>query len=243
LGVAHPFGASPTPIDQLLHGVSPSPALAQLLPAGVALEVIDPSLFETVDTLHVEEETAVTAATEKRRQEFRVGRAAARAALGRFGVVGATIPRGADRLPIWPDGFVGSISHCPGWCAAAVARRRDFAAIGLDVEVRRRVRPELHTTLCTPTELAWMAIGDRGAETATLLFGAKEAVYKCVYPMTRARLAFTDVEVAVDLPSGALEAFLPDRLPSAWRRLAGRFALEPGHVISVFCLPAKATPR
>lgn len=243
MGVGLPFGASPAPLEQVLQEVSPSPTLAQLLPAEVALEVIDPSTVETVGALHVEEETAVARATEKRRQEFRAGRAAARAALGRFGVVGATIPRGADRLPIWPDGFVGSISHCPGWCAAAVARRHDLAAIGLDIEVRRRVRRELHTTLCTPAELAWMAIGDGGVETATLLFSAKEAVYKCVYPTTRARLAFTDVEVAVDLRSGGLEAFLPDRLPSVWRRLAGRFALEPGHVITAFCLPARATPQ
>ena len=71
-------------------------------------------------------------------------------------------------------------------------------------------------------------------ETATLIFSAKEAVYKCVYPATRARLAFADVEIVVDLHSGDLVATLPARLPPEWRRLTGRFAFCKAHVATSF---------
>ncbi len=42
-------------------------------------------------------------------------------------------------------------------------------------------------------------------------------------PRHRARLAFADVEIVVDLHSGDLVATLPARLPPEWRRLTGRF--------------------
>ncbi len=211
-----------------------SPALEGLVPPEAALAMVDPT---DVEPLHAVEEEAVSRATWKRRQDFRAGRAAARSALRRFGVLDVAIPRGQDRLPRWPHGFVGSISHCPGWCGAVVARSDDLSAIGLDIEVRRRVHSRLLATLCTPRERAWMEATGTTLETATLIFSAKEAVYKCVYPATRARLAFADVEIVVDLHSGDLVATLPARLPPGWRRLNGRFCFSRAHVATSFWAP------
>jgi 4'-phosphopantetheinyl transferase EntD len=226
-----------TDADQWCLPGSQGWALAALVPAGVALVMVDP---RDVEPLHAAEEEAVSQATWKRRQDFRAGRAAARAALRRFGLLDVTIPRGTDRLPMWPAGFVGSISHCPGWGGAAVARRSDLAAIGLDIEVRGRVHSRLLATVCTPAEQAWMAGTGTSLETATLVFSAKEAVYKCVHPATKTRLAFADVEIAVDLSSGQLAATLPARLPPEWRQLSGRFAFCAAHVVTSFWAPAKA---
>ena len=214
-----------------------SPALEGLVPFEAALVMVDPT---DVEPLHAVEEEAVSRATWKRRQDFRAGRAAARSALRRFGVLDVAIPRGPDRLPRWPDGFVGSISHCPGWCGAVAARRDVLSAIGLDIEVRRRVHSRLLATVCTPSEQAWMEATGTTLETATLIFSAKEAVYKCVYPATRARLAFADVEIVVDLHSGDLVATLPARLPPEWRRLTGRFAFCKAHVATSFWAPVDA---
>ena len=38
------------------------------------------------------------------------------------------------RLPIWPRGYLGSISHSGGLCVAHVGRRSDLLGIGVDVE-------------------------------------------------------------------------------------------------------------
>jgi 4'-phosphopantetheinyl transferase EntD len=214
---------------------SSSATLATLVPPEVALAMVDP---EDVEPLHAAEEGAVSQASWKRRQDFRAGRAAARSALKRFGVLDVAIPRGADRLPMWPPGFVGSISHCPGWCGAAVARRRDLTAIGLDIEVRRRVHGGLIAAICTTTEQAWMSGTGTSLETPTLVFSAKEAVYKCVHPATGARLAFADVEIVVDLSARELAATLPAWLPPEWRQLTGRFAFSTGHVVTSFWVRA-----
>jgi 4'-phosphopantetheinyl transferase EntD len=214
-----------------------STALAALVPPEVALVMVDP---RAVEPLHAAEEEAVAQATWKRRQDFRAGRAAARSALGRFGIFDVAIPRGQERLPMWPAGFVGSISHCPGWCGAAVARQSDLAAIGLDIEVRRRVHSRLFAAVCTPSERAWMEATGTSLETATLVFSAKEAVYKCVHSALRSPLGFADVEIVVDLSSGELVATLPARLPPEWRELKGRFAFSAAHVVTSFWAYARA---
>ncbi|MBW2215557.1 MAG: hypothetical protein JRF48_14335 [Deltaproteobacteria bacterium] len=58
-------------------------------------------------------------------EQFTAGRVCSRIALGRLGVAATTpVLRGEDRAPIWPPGFVGTITHTDTWCAAAVARTR-----------------------------------------------------------------------------------------------------------------------
>jgi 4'-phosphopantetheinyl transferase EntD len=68
---------------------------------------------------------------------------------------------------------------------------------------------------------------------ATLLFSAKESVYKCYYPLTGAHLGFLDVEVCVDPEQRSFSArLLRADAPSALgaRRFRGRFAREDGCV-------------
>jgi 4'-phosphopantetheinyl transferase EntD len=64
--------------------------------------------------LFPEEITLVARATEKRRREFTAGRECARAALAGLGLAAVPILRGYRGAPQWPDGVVGSITHCPG---------------------------------------------------------------------------------------------------------------------------------
>lgn len=201
---------------------------SELFPPSVALAEADTG---TLGPPNPVEEQEVRGASPRRQEEFRAGRAAARAALAALGRPGVVLPR-VGRRPLWPSGFVGSISHCPGLCVAAAALERDFRAVGLDVEVRRRVRAHLHDKVCTPVERAWMTAGGHGEETATLLFSAKEATYKCLNPLTGARLAFRDVEVTVDLDSGTFVATVSAAVPSGLSRLLGRFAFEENHLLT-----------
>ncbi|MCL2395417.1 MAG: 4'-phosphopantetheinyl transferase superfamily protein [Acidimicrobiaceae bacterium] len=211
---------------------------SELFPPSVALAEADAS---DLGVLSPVEEEEVKGATPRRQEEFRAGRAAARAALAALGYPDAVLPR-VGRRPLWPSGFVGSISHCPGLCVAAAARERDVEAIGLDVEVRRRVRPRLHDKVCTPAEQAWMAASGHSEETATLLFSAKEATYKCLNPLTGARLAFGDVEVAVDLEAGTFVAAISAAAPPNLSRLVGRFAFEDDHLLTGVAVPARRAP-
>jgi 4'-phosphopantetheinyl transferase EntD len=106
--------------------------LAELLPPAVhAVEAFDDP---PEARLLPEEETYVVRAVEARRREFTTGRHCALAALGRPGLAPTAFTRGRLGAPGWPAGVVGSITHCAGYRAAAVARVADLITIGIDAE-------------------------------------------------------------------------------------------------------------
>jgi 4'-phosphopantetheinyl transferase EntD len=136
-------------------------------------------------------------AVPKRAREFAAGRQCARRALAEFSIVDFPIRAAADRQPIWPQSIVGSISHTAGFCAAVVARRQDVVAVGLDTEVAGHVNVGIWARICSPPELQWvesLPASERPAA-VTLIFSAKEAFYKCQYPVVGERLNFSDVSI------------------------------------------------
>lgn len=145
------------------------------------------------------EAECVAGAVHKRRQEFAAGRSCARLALAALGYGPEPLVVGPDRSPIWPEGVTGSISHTSGYCIAAVACTATVRAVGIDAEYIGGVTDDLWDTLFVDTELLWLYRQARVArvEAATILFGAKEAFYKCQYSLTRAWLDFKDVGVSV----------------------------------------------
>ena len=61
--------------------------------------------------LHPAEAEHVARAVPKRVAEFAAGRTCARAALAEFGVREFTLRAATDRQPLWPERFIGSITH------------------------------------------------------------------------------------------------------------------------------------
>jgi 4'-phosphopantetheinyl transferase EntD len=169
--------------------------LGRLFPA--AVRVIERRIPGDPADLLPSEAHYVVRAHIKRVQEFAAGRACARAALAEFGVRDFALRAADDRQPVWPDGFVGSITHTTGLCAAAVAARSQILAIGLDCEIVGAPTPELWPTICRGEELAWVATlpPEERSAAVTLLFSAKEAFYKCQYPLVTEWLDFHDLRI------------------------------------------------
>jgi 4'-phosphopantetheinyl transferase EntD len=163
----------------------------------------------------------------RRLGEFRHGRACARLALSRLGVAAVAIPVGSKREPVWPDGIVGSISHAGSAAAAVVARRADVRSLGLDLEAAGDLEAGLWSRICLPAEIARNAGSGYGAGCAArLVFSAKEAAYKALWPVTGRFLDFHDIEVRLDEAGRTFAvtsraAHLPEELASA---VSGRFA-------------------
>jgi 4'-phosphopantetheinyl transferase EntD len=174
-----------------------SRALTGLFPQAVRIsERQEPG--DPADLLPAEAD-AVARARDKRQREFAAGRACARAALAEFGVRGFALRAADDRQPVWPEGFVGSITHTAGFCAAAVAARSEMLAVGLDSEIVGAPTPDIWSTICREEEMDWL-MGLNPTErprAVTLVFSAKEAVYKCQYPLTGEWLDFHDFCIAV----------------------------------------------
>jgi 4'-phosphopantetheinyl transferase EntD len=191
--------------------------------------------------LHPDESKQMSKAASKRRREFAAGRACARAALERMGIADAVLLRNPDRTPAWPASVVGSISHCDRYCAAAVARRSDVVSLGLDVESRGRVDRELLPRICNERERRDVeALASQAdVDWASIFFSAKEAAYKCYFPITGKFLGFHDVELRVEPGSHRFEAILVrEDAPSAHgvRNFHGRFSADDDRVYTAVTL-------
>jgi 4'-phosphopantetheinyl transferase EntD len=101
-----------------------------------------------------------------------------------------------NRAPIWPDGVVGSITHTGAFAAAAVAWVADIAALGIDSEQiidPAAARDIADICMVDEATLFKAAHGRNFCEFCTFVFSAKESVFKCLFPLTRKFLEFSDV--------------------------------------------------
>jgi 4'-phosphopantetheinyl transferase EntD len=214
--------------------------LQELLPASVAAAEVfgdPPGLW-----LYPEEEACVARAVERRRREFTTGRHCARAALGRLGLTPAAIVKGERGAPRWPEGVVGSITHCAGYRAAAVARAADQMAIGIDAEPNQPLPADVLQLISLPRERARLeAIAAPDVACDRLLFSAKESVYKAWFPLTGSFLNFDGADITFDLVAATFTARLLVPVPviggEPWREVTGRFAVRDGlTVTAVACV-------
>jgi 4'-phosphopantetheinyl transferase EntD len=183
--------------------------IEQILPAGViAVE----SREDTTDAmLFPEEELVVVRAVEKRRREFTTARACAHTALEKLGFSAVSIPTGERGEPLWPAGVVGSITHCDGYRACAVARSSEIVTVGIDAEPNAPLPDGLLGDIARPEELPSLrrlASGLGEVHWDRLLFSAKESVYKAWFPLARRWLGFEDAIVTVDADTGTFTARL-----------------------------------
>ena len=107
-------------------------------------------------------------------------------------VVNCALPKGPTGAPVWPAGIVGSLAHDSRVAVAAVGMRADVGALGIDVEPAECLPSELLDLVATPQER--LSLGD-DVYRGRLLFVAKEAVYKAVYPLDQTFLEHHDVEI------------------------------------------------
>jgi len=179
----------------------------QLLGGGVVALQATPSL-DFVAALFPSELSVVERAVDKRRAEFATARVLARKALALLGVPAASLEPRPDRSPRWPPGTVGTITHTSGFCVVAVARSTQLESIGVDVERPGPLSHELFPLICTVEERSWLHTQPELARgsLAKLVFSAKEAFYKCQYPLTQRFLDFQDVELAFDQESLSFRA-------------------------------------
>ena len=165
-------------------------------------------LANDLSCLFPEERAVIEHAVPKRQREFATGRLCARTLLSQLGFPAAPLLRGPDRAPVWPEGAVGSISHCRTLAGVTVALESQYAFVGLDVEDREPIAEEMWRLIASGDERRWVEHGsheDAGVR-AKLLFSAKESVYKCHYPLFGSFLEFGDVRVQFDEGARSFQA-------------------------------------
>jgi 4'-phosphopantetheinyl transferase EntD len=194
-------------------------------------------LFDRVDDrqadLFAQEASYVSNAVPARVREFVAGRTLARVALERLGVQSGSIPVGAGRQPVWPDGVTGSITHSASQVGVAVAFQDHYAGIGIDLEVNGGVENQDVSRVLTTKELSF--IKDDGPEDyATTIFSCKESAFKAVFPLVGEYFEFQDI--GIDLIGNEYRAVPVANLRSANLLVQGRghVARHSGIVASIF---------
>jgi 4'-phosphopantetheinyl transferase EntD len=201
---------------------------------------------EGVDApLYPEEAALVARAVAKRRREFAVVRSCARRAMEKLGVPPQPILPGERGAPRWPAGLAGSMTHCDGYCAAALVRATDLASLGIDAEIHGPLPEGVLPAVALPAEaerLRRLAAQRPDVHWDRLLFSAKESVYKAWFPLTGKWLDFTEADIEIsagtgEQPRGTFRATLLVPGPRVGDRRLGHFD---GHWIAGRALVATA---
>ncbi|WP_293768294.1 4'-phosphopantetheinyl transferase [uncultured Corynebacterium sp.] len=189
--------------------------------------------------LHPLEQTLVSQSVDVRKSEFGDARWCAHQALCELGVQDAPpILRGERGMPLWPDGYSGSITHTSGFRAAVVAPSDDVRSMGLDAEPSEPLPPGVLDAIARPSErpqleelrAAGIFYADR------LLFCAKEATYKAWFPMTERFLDFDEAEIDLRL-DGTLTSYILAR-PTPVPCIHGKWMARDGFVVVSAVVPA-----
>ncbi|MFZ0118702.1 MAG: 4'-phosphopantetheinyl transferase superfamily protein [Pseudonocardiaceae bacterium] len=231
--------------------------IEKVLPDGVAS--VETFCDPPDAALYPGEAELITRAVDKRRREFRTVRHCARQALRQLGLPPAPVLRGERGEPQWPAGVVGSMTHCAGYRAAAVAHSCDFRAVGIDAEPHEPLPKGVLEIIALEQEhgiLAELAAADSATCWDRVLFCAKESVYKAWFPLTRRWLGFEDAAVTIfpgttdpgtsDPAQGSFSAHLlvagPTIASTLLTRFDGRWLRGKNLVITTVALPAVVSP-
>ena len=138
---------------------------------------------------------------------------------------------GGEFGPIWPNELVGSISHSRELAAATILR--DAVSVGIDIECQRRLKVDAVRRVATKEEYSRYSVVPNFDW--TLLFSAKESVFKAFSPLARRYIGFQEVELLLDVATqsfsvryfgNTVDKGLIEKAEGHWRALAG-------HIITI----------
>jgi 4'-phosphopantetheinyl transferase EntD len=211
--------------------------LQVILPAGVESQECFGDLPGAV--LFTEEAKIIAHAAAARRRQYAAVRSCARACLQRLGYPPVPILPGVGGAPTWPAGVQGSMTHCPGYAAAAVGPVAQISAIGIDAEPDAPLPDGVLNLIATPAEQDRLATIQPEADSPDwdrLLFSAKEAVYKAWFPLVGEWLDHQDAEIVFHPHEATFTALLSrDGLivnGCQVHRLDGRWMRERGILVT-----------
>ncbi len=161
----------------------------------------------------------------KRQLDYLAGRYCVQQTYAAFDLGALPLPtQGPDRAPIWPEGWCGSITHTRGVASAVLSRTSRVRHLGLDIEHSIGQKSSgISTQICShPSE--WPDLNQRlGCPDElglTLIFSAKESLFKALYPSVQSYFGFSAAYVTGQGPGKLNVALLnpvgPYRKGQSW---------------------------
>ncbi|MFE7752266.1 4'-phosphopantetheinyl transferase [Streptomyces sp. NPDC057428] len=219
--------------------------IERLLPSYVACA--DTDVTEAPPgSLYPEEARLVARSVDRRKHEFAAVRVCARRAMAALGLPPAPVLTGHRGVPLWPDGVIGSMTHCDGYRAAVLARTSLARAIGIDAEPNEPLPSDVWEYVSLASERARTPAGTDGAGVHwdRLLFSAKESVFKTWFPLTRVELDFTEADITFHrgqgtATEGTFTAELLRTAPGMPESYEGNWLVAEGLAVTAIVLPAE----
>lgn len=184
----------------------------------------------------------IRSAVPKRQREYYAGRLCARQALTAAGCLEiGVLSIGDDRLPQWPQGWRGSISHSGQWAMAIVATVDCNIALGIDVqriESLDRMRM-IGPLIAEADELRCLASMMALPRAYSLLFSAKESLFKALYPHVRKYQNFDEARL-IQAKDGVLCFKLSNMWAPAWpsgTHIRVTYTSSTAYVMTAACIP------
>lgn len=218
-----------------MHWQEESDGFAEFVIEGLVLgntAICFAKVCDRVDQLFAEERAELSQMARKRKAAFSTGRWCAHRAQEALGGTSSAIKR-VKRVPLWPAGISGSITHTDVYAGAVVSSDQ---AVGVDLEQLDRLHDGLHKTLFTEKERLLLDEYRPGAD--TIMFSAKEAGYKAVFPIGQAFIGFHEAEIALDENS---QTFVIDYVGNhepnnVFSRGVGYWRIAYNHVFTLFVI-------
>ncbi len=145
----------------------------------------------------------VNRSTKSRQSEFFAGRYLASTLLGRSGEGHRPVAIGSEGEPCWPCGIVGSISHIPGYAICALASSEYYRYVGVDIEktISTLVLNDIKSIILSDEEFLLQSESNMSMEEfCTLVFSAKESLFKATFLDVREKNDFDCVKVSRIIP-------------------------------------------
>lgn len=190
------------------------------------------------------EEPLIARSVAKRRNEFITVRHCARVAMAQLGVPPSPILKGEKGEPHWPDGVVGSLTHCEGYRGAVVGRSIAVRSVGIDAEPHGVLPKGVLDAISLPVERTEISALPAELHWDRILFCAKEATYKTWFPLTQRWLGFEDAHITFTVGSDGTTGDFVSRIlidPAALSgppliELAGRWSVAGGLALTAIVL-------
>lgn len=119
---------------------------------------------------------------------------------------------------------------------AAVARQTCCASLGIDIETNKPLPEEVAPLVLTELERQFAIAQSYHA--TTLIFSAKESLFKCLFPRVQRYIEFHEAEITIDAPSQSLFCRLeaPLDVQLSGRLISGAYYIGNGFLFTAFWL-------
>ncbi|MCI2286167.1 4'-phosphopantetheinyl transferase superfamily protein [Colwellia sp. MSW7] len=149
-------------------------------------------------SLNIQFPSVLNEAVVKRQSEYLCQGYVAVKALSKLGFTTYNVSTGKHREPIWPHGVLGSITHTNTSAFCTVALRKNVRYLGIDhenwissmnvEEIKRSIINSQEDKLISQIDLAY-------EQAFTLVFSAKESLFKALFPSLQCYFDFKDAQI------------------------------------------------